>query len=91
MRSDGRSFRVLAMGGIGRRSALKGGLAALGAVTAAAHPSSAAATPVPAVTAGRFDTVIVGTGCAGLARAIDAHDRGGRHGGCRRCAVEHRA
>jgi len=67
------------MGGISRRSALKGGLAALGAATAAAHDSFAGvATTVPAAAGGRFDTVIVGAGCAGLACAVEAHDRGGK-------------
>ena len=66
------------MNGISRRAALKGGLAAVGALTAATHPSSAgSAQPAPAPPGGHFDTVIVGAGCAGLACAIEAHDRGG--------------
>jgi fumarate reductase flavoprotein subunit len=66
------------MNGMSRRNALKSGLAAVGALAAARQSSAGAAQAVPATAGGRFDTVIVGAGCAGLACAIEAHDRGGK-------------
>lgn len=69
------------MSELSRRNALKGGLAAaagalaLGQQAAQAAPVKAAGkAPAPET----YDTVIIGAGCAGLACAIEAFDRGGR-------------
>ncbi len=65
---------------VGRRSFLKGGLG-VGLGTAAlissatAHAQSA---PAKNTKTEGYDTVVVGAGCAGLACAIEAHDRGAK-------------
>ena len=63
---------------ISRRSVLKGALGAGAGVAAASilSPSILAAAPIPQKWDETFDVVIVGTGFAGLAAAIEAHDAG---------------
>lgn len=70
---------------LNRRSALMGGLASAGTLAALATPGMAQAAPARTKASGTtapptetFDTVILGAGCAGLACAIEAHDRGGK-------------
>lgn len=63
---------------LNRRDVIKGGLASFGVAAFALFSGKSQANAQKKVTNETFDTVILGAGCAGMACAIEAYDRGGK-------------